>query len=258
MRNKICSFSRIRSLTKRTVLEVTRDPLSWIFALALPLGLLAIFTLIDSRIPPEAEVNQFRPAVIGPGMLIFSQSFLTLFVSLLVSGDRDNAFLTRLQVTPTTALDFHLGYTFPGLLLGLVQGFLTMVSLWLLSLLRGESLSFFGCLVSVVAGIPTLLFSIGLGILLGSLLSAKAAPGISSVVISVSSFLGGCWMDIALMGEGFATVCMFLPWYPAVRLGRAILGIDNILTTDIAVCLIWAVLVHGACLLQRKSKETLV
>ncbi len=247
------ALSRVMAMTHRTMLELLRDPLSWIFALALPLGLLGLFTLIDSRIPPEAGVEQFRPAAIGPGMLIFSQSFLTLFVSLLVSGDRDSAFLTRLQVTPATALDFHLGYTVPGLLLGLAQGLLTMASLWILTLLRGEALSLLGCLAALVCGIPALIFSIGLGILLGSLLSPKAAPGIASVGITVSSFLGGCWMDISLMGDGFAWVCEALPWYPAVRMGRAVLGLGDFRPVDLLICLGWAMLVHGICLYRAKG-----
>ncbi len=254
MNNRTFSLSRIRSLSHRTMLEMLRDPLSWVFSLALPLGLLGMFTLIDARIPSEAGVTQFRPAVIGPGMLIFSQSFLTLFVSLLVSGDRDNAFLTRLQVTPATPVDFHLGYTLPGLLLGLVQGFLTMAATWFLSLLRGEMLSVWGCLGTLLAGIPTLVFSIGLGIFLGSLLSPKAAPGISSVMITLSSFLGGCWMDITLMGYGFAAVCRFLPWYPAVRLGRAILGSGQVQVLDGVICICWAVVLHMVCLLRQKGK----
>ncbi len=253
MKKFVASLPRVTAMTHRTMLELLRDPLSWIFALALPLGLLGLFTLIDTRIPPEAGVEQFRSAAIGPGMLIFSQSFLTLFVSLLVSGDRDSAFLTRLQVTPATALDFHLGYGLPGMLLGLAQGLLTMGSLWLLTLLRGDALSLGGCLVALVCGLPGLIFVIGLGILLGSLLSPKAAPGIASVVITVSSFLGGCWMDITLMGDGFVTVCELLPWYPAVRMGRAVLGLGEFRPVDILVCLGWAVCIHVACLLRTKK-----
>ena len=132
-------YRRIRALSGRTVKELVRDPLSWIFALAFPLVMLALFTVINSKIPPEAGMTQFAPVSVGPGILVFAQSFLILFVSLLVSGDRDSALLTRLQVTPAAPSEFHLGYTLPAVLLGLVQGFLTMTVVWVLSLSGGEA-----------------------------------------------------------------------------------------------------------------------
>ena len=93
-------YRRVLALSERTGKELIRDPLSWVFALAFPLLMLFLFRIIHSSIPPEAGMTQFAPASIGPGILIFAQCFLTLFVSLLVSGDRDSALLTRLRVTP--------------------------------------------------------------------------------------------------------------------------------------------------------------
>ena len=247
-------YRRIRALSSRTVKELVRDPLSWIFALAFPLVMLALFTVINSKIPPEAGMTQFAPVSVGPGILVFAQSFLILFVSLLVSGDRDSALLTRLQVTPAAPSEFHLGYTLPAVLLGLVQGLLTMAAVWVLSLSGGEALSFMGCLAAVFFTIPAMLFCIGLGMLLGTLLSAKAAPGISSAILSAASFLGGCWMDVALLGDGFETVCTLLPWYPAVRMGRAVLGSGTWHLQDLAVTVLWAVLVHLMAYAVRKKR----
>ncbi len=234
--------SRITALSGRTARELIRDPLSWVFALAFPLLMLGMFTIIDNSIPPEAGMTRFAPGNIGPGILVFAQCFLTLFVSLLVSGDRDNAFLTRLLVTPAVPMEFHLGYVLPAAVLGLAQGILTMLAVWLLSLIRGQALPLTGCLGAVLCGLPTLFFCIGLGIFLGSLLSSKAAPGISSVILSAASFLGGCWMDPALLGEGFETVCTLLPWYPAARMGRFLLGMEDWHRQDPAVVCFWGAL----------------
>lgn len=245
---------RVRALSRRTAKELLRDPLSWIFALAFPLVMLGLFTVIDSRIPPEAGVTQFAPASVGPGILVFAQCFLTLFVSLLVSGDRDCALLTRLQVTPAAPAEFHLGYTLPAVLLGLAQGILTMTAVWLLSLSAGEALPPGGCLAAVFCGIPTMVFCIGLGVFLGTLLSQKAAPGISSAILSAAAFLGGCWMDTALLGAVFETVCTLLPWYPAVRMGRAVLGGGPWLLRDLAAAILWAALAHLAAYGARKNR----
>ncbi|MBQ8642016.1 MAG: hypothetical protein IJ480_07325 [Clostridia bacterium] len=149
--------------------------------------------------------------------------------------------------------EFHLGYALPSAVLGLAQGILTMGAVWLLSVLRGEGLSFAGCMGAVLCGVPTMVFSIGLGVLLGSLLSSKAAPGISSAIISAASLLGGCWMDAALLGEGFETACLLLPWYPAVRMGRAMLQGGGFHPADLAVTCLWALLAHMVCCCRRKN-----
>lgn len=245
---------RILALSGRTVTELCRDPLSWIFALVFPFLMLALFRLIDSRIPPEAAMTQFRPGNIGPGILVFSQNFLTLFVALLVSGDRDNAFLTRLLASPAVPAEFHWGYALPAMALGILQGVLTMTALWLLSLTGGEALSFAGCMGAVVCTIPSMAFCVGLGILLGKLLSSKAAPGIASAVLSLSSFLGGCWMDVNLLGDVYAKICTLLPWYPAVRIGRRLLGTADFVPADAAVICLWAAGIHIAALLANRRR----
>ena len=244
---------RIRALSHRTVRELVRDPLSWVFALAFPLLMLVMFAVIDSRIPAEAGMTQFAPASIAPGILVFGQCFLTLLLSLLVSGDRDSALCARLRVTPAENFEFHLGYALPALLLGLVQGGLTMAAAFVLSCIRGEALSLMGCGAAVVSGVFSLLFCIGLGIFLGSVLSSKAAPGISSVILSAASFLGGCWMDVSLLGEGFEMVCTLLPWYPSVRLARAVLGGGAWYPADLAVAVLWAAVFHLLCLRRRNT-----
>ena len=177
-----------------------------------------------------------------------------LFVSLLVSGDRDSALLTRLRVTPAGPMEFHLGYTLPPVLLGLVQSLLTMGAVWVMALADGTPLSLADCLLVILCTLPLMLFCIGFGILLGTLLSVKAAPGVASAILSAAAFLGGCWMDISLLGDKFAAVCTALPWFPAVRMGRAILGTGTWLWQDLAVTAAWALLVHAAaCLLRRKQ-----
>ena len=69
------------------------------------------------------------------------------------------------------------------------------------------------------ATLPALLFFIFVGIFFGSSMSEKAAPGVSSILISLSGILSGAWMPLENMGklEVFAT---YLPFYPAVRMGR--------------------------------------
>ena len=94
-----------------------------------------------------------------------------------------------------------------------------------------------------------------IGILSGSLFSDKAAPGLSSVVISGAGFLSGAWMPVESLSGGFRTFCAWLPFYPAVRAGRAALA-GNALTGDFwrdeaVVCAYTAVFVIAAVLAFR-------
>ena len=93
---------------------------------------------------------------------------------------------------------------------------------------NGSALSFFSIILLVVSQLPILLLNVFLGILLGTVLNDKSAPGISSVFISVSGILGGCWMPLETMGS-FETFCRFLPFYPSVYIGRVITNSVNAL-----------------------------
>ena len=97
---------RIVALTKRNLLEIVRDPLSLMFLIAMPLGMLVLFYFLFHRLTPQFEMRY-----LAPGIIVFSQAFLSLFVGLLISMDRASAFLTRLYVTPARSYEFVLGYT---------------------------------------------------------------------------------------------------------------------------------------------------
>ena len=88
--------------------------------------------------------------------------------------------------------------------------------------------AFGNLLLLVISQLPILIINIFLGILFGSILNDKSAPGICSIFISISGILGGCWMPIETMG-GFETFCRFLPFYPSVYIGRIITNSTNAL-----------------------------
>ena len=73
------SLSRIITLTKRNLKEIIRDPLSLIFTIGLPLLMEILFYLIFSKL-----TSQFEMRYLAPGIVVFSQSFLSLFVGLLI------------------------------------------------------------------------------------------------------------------------------------------------------------------------------
>ena len=211
---------RIRLFSLRTMREILRDPLSFVFCLGVPLVMLVAMYLLFS-----SSAAWFTLDVLTPGIAVFSGTFTMLYMALLVSRDRSTWFLTRLYSSPLTDGDFVFGYTLPGILIGAGQ----LAVCWATAIVTGictgatDWISI-GILYAGLSEMPMLLGFVALGILFGSLFSDKAAPGLSSVVISAAGFLSGAWMPIETMPAWFRNVCSWLPFYPAVRAGRTVLG----------------------------------
>ncbi len=191
-------MKRSLSFSRLVGLSLLRDPLSYIFCVGTPTGLMLLFYIIYVSMSPEARENvvTFRPDVLTPGIAFFGFAFVMLFGTLVVSRDRTTAFLDRLQATPLRTVDFLVGYTLPLFVLGIMQCILTICFGAVLGATVDAPLAFGGCVLTVLALLPALLFFIGLGITFGSLLSATAAPGATSVLITLSGMMGGIWMPL--------------------------------------------------------------
>ncbi len=217
---------RARIFAARCAKELLRDPLSWIFCLAFPLAMLGIMSLLHAGLPVGAPII-FRPDYLAAGIAVFSLSFVMLFAALMLSKDRGSALLTRLFVTPMRAADFLLGYTLPLCVIAVGQITVTYLASMGIGALTDTALSVGDMLLSMAALTPAVILFIATGLLFGALLSDKAAPGIASIFISAASMLGGVWMDVDGIGGMLSDICRVLPFYHAVRLGRApIIGTD--------------------------------
>ncbi len=206
----------------RNVKEMTRDPVIYIFCIAFPVAMLALFVIINKFADGHTPVFEF-PSLI-PGILTFSYSFLMLAVCLLVSKDKTSSLLKRLYTSPMKRTDFVSGYVLPSVAVGFAQTIVTLLSGYIISLIIGsEFIKFGSCVLLILEQLPSLFINVFLGIVIGCLLNEKSAPAITSVFISASGILGGAWMPLDTMG-GFEVFCRFLPFYPSVYLGRIITG----------------------------------
>ena len=221
---------RIRLFTVRTLREILRDPLSFVICLGVPLVLLVAMYALFSPTEPWFTLD-----MLTPGIAVFSGAFAMLYMALLVSRDRATWFLTRLYSSPLTDGDFVLGYALPGILIGAGQLVICWAASAVTGLVAGETAWLgIGILPAVLSALPMVVCFVFIGILSGSLFSDKAAPGLSSVVISGAGFLSGAWMPVESLSGGFRTFCAWLPFYPAVRAGRAALA-GNALTGDFGI-----------------------
>lgn len=205
---------KLYAFSLRTAKEIVRDPLNLAFGLGFPLVLIALLTAIQMNVP----IPLFELSHLTPGVTVFGLSFMTLFSAVLVSKDRESAFLQRLYTTPLSAADFIFGYTLPLLPLSVAQ----CVICYGMAVLFGLKLTV-NVLYAVLFIIPTALFFISLGLVFGSVLTSKQVGGICGALLTnLSAWLSGIWFDVELVGGAFKKVADALPFIHAVELERAV------------------------------------
>ena len=212
---------------KRNLKEVLRDPIIYVFCLGFPICMFLLFFVINKF--SGGNTPTFEIPSLLPGIIVFSYSFVMLTLGLVVSKDKQTFFLKRLYSSPMKALDFILGYSIVGVLIGVLQTVVCMLAGLIISLVNStQFITFSEVLLLTISQLPMLFTNVFLGILLGTVFNDKSAPGICSVFISISGILGGCWMPVETMG-GFETFCRFLPFYPSVYIGRVVTDATNAL-----------------------------
>ena len=219
-------MNRTLNFFNRNLKEISRELLMYVFCIGFPVVMLAIFQIINGY--TDGNTPMFNLTALLPAIIMFSYTFVMLTMALIVSKDRQTFFLKRLYASPMKAYEFILGYSLVGLVIGLLQTLVCVLTGWIVSLITNANYISFGeTLLLVVSEIPTLITSVFFGILFGTVFNDKTAPGICSIFISLAGVLGGCWMPIESMG-GFETFARCLPFYPTVYLGRVITGATNV------------------------------
>ena len=212
-------FSRVLALTDRNIKEILRDPLSLIFTLGLPLVMEILFYVIFHDL-----TSQFEMKYLSPGIVVFSQSFLTLFTALLIATDKNTLFLTRLYVSGAKSYEFILSYALSVLPVALLQSVLFFVTGGIFD----TSIFSINMIFSILVSMVTSLFFIAFGILFGSLFSEKSVGGISSVLIAGQSVLSGMWFPLDGLSSGVLTFMKVLPFKNATMVVQnTLLGINS-------------------------------
>lgn len=248
-------MNKIKAFSIRNFKEITRDPLSYLFCLGFPLVMLAVMTIVNDSIPPEAAMTIFRIDNLSGGIAVFGLSFVMLFVCLSAAKDRSGAFLVRLYATPMRSSDFIAGYIIPTALLAVIQIIITFAASLVVSLITGVKLPPIGLLLAALTLLPTVIMMISCGLLFGTLFSEKAAPGLCSVVISFASFLGGVWFDVEAVGGVMQKICNALPFFHAVKAARlaAALSFDDYLL-HLLITIVYAFVITIAAVITFKQK----
>ena len=200
---------------KRTAKEIVRDPINLFFGLGFPLILLLLLSAIQANIP----VSLFELERLTPGITVFGLSFLTLFSGLLISKDRESAFLQRLYTTPLRASDFIFGYVLPMLPIACAQTLICYLVAFALGLKPTVGVAY-----AVISVIPVSLFFIALGLLCGCALGSKQVGGLcGALVTNLTAWLSGVWFDLELV-PALKKIADLLPFVHAVKLEQGLLN----------------------------------
>ena len=249
-------MNRTITFTKRNLIEMLRDPLSYIFCVAFPLIMLILMTIVNTSIPKEG-ITTFRIDNLEGGIIIFGQTFVMLFTALNVATDRNGSFLTRLFASPMKSHEFTNGYIFPSLIVALFQSLISIVAALIVSVIVDYKLSISGLLISFVVAIPSAIFFIAIGLIFGTIFSDKAAPGMCSIIISLAGFFGGIWFDAEATGGVMGKICKCTPIFYCTKAVRSAIdmdfGKDNFIIPMIIVTASAAVLIVLASILFRSK-----
>lgn len=200
------------NFAKRNFKELIRDPMNVIFCIVLPLFLLFIFQ--QFKIPSK----EFSIEYFTPGIIIFSYSFMSLFIAQLVAKDRSSLFLSRLYVSPMKPREYILGYVLPLIPISIIQNIIFFTAAIFLNLPFNINI-----LYSLLMLIPISILFIALGILIGCIANDNQASAIGSLIIQVVTFTSGMWFPINLVGKIYKVICKILPFSYTVQLIRNIL-----------------------------------
>ncbi len=237
--------------SRRNVKELLRDPLTLLFSFGFPVVLMLLFSILSSGIPEMPD--QFRLENLAPGMVVFGMSFISLFLGMLISSDRDSSFLMRMFASPIRSAEYIAGYSLPLLPLAAAESILCFA----LAAVLGLPVT--GCTFAAVAvSLPISLLFISFGVLFGSIFSSRQVGGVSSILINIAAWLSGIWIPIDLIGGAFRTVCYILPFAHATDAMRAAAsGSFAAMWFPLAVVLVYsAVLFAAASLLFRRKMKS--
>lgn len=221
----------------RNLKELVRDPAAVLILMVLPVGLLLMLGMVGRNV----RITVFEIESLAPGMAVFSLAFVAMFAGTLLADDRSSSFLSRVTASPLTATGLLVAYAVPLVGLGLAQGIVCFV----VALFMGLGLSA-NLLLALVVLVPAAVMFVGIGLLMGSALTSSQVGAAASGLIAFATFAGGYWMDLAVLGDGFAAVARVLPFALAADAARASVAGDLAgIGGPLAGCVGYAVVFFG-------------
>jgi len=186
----------------------------------------------------------------APGMAVLGLMILISTAAEIIAGDREKGFLARMFTTPARPWDFILGYSLPFIPVLIVSTLIYLGVGMALGLTVVGNLGH-AFLIFFLIG----LCSIGIGMIVGSLIKSESQAGVSWIFIIPISMISGAWFTVERMPSAVRSVAGALPFSHAIDASRAVLNGSSFsaIILDIYWLAGWAVVlfVTGIVLFRR-------
>ena len=177
--------------------ELRRDSLFAPFCLVVP-----AFLLLLSRLTVHYYASdRFSLVSLFAGAMIFSQAMLCLFIASLVSCDKKIDYLLKLRLAYVRPRSAFGGYLLSGVYVSLVQFLACFFTAAFLSMFGENDFIVSSFFVLFVRQIPSLLFFLFAGILLGALFSLHSARILCAFGAVLAVLCCGVYLPLSAFGK---------------------------------------------------------
>ena len=185
-----------------------------------------------------------------PGIAVYGLMILISTAAGIIAGDREKGFLSRMFTTPAKPWDFILGYSLPFIPVLIVSTLIYLGVGMALGLTVVGNLGH-AFLIFFLTG----LCSVGMGMIVGSLVKSESQTGISWIFIVPMAMISGAYFTVDRMPSAVKSVARALPFIHAIDASRAVLNGSSFsaIMLDIYWLVGWAVVLFavGIALFRR-------
>ncbi len=193
---------------------------------------------------------------IAPGIIIFGLLIMIPTSARIMVRDKEKGFLSRLLTTPTTPVDFILGYTLCLAAIAIAQIIIFMAIAW------GFGMDFVGSVgLAFLIFFLTGLCSIGIGMVVASLSgSENQAEPLCWLFSMPLAMLSGCWFSTDMLPSYLKRIADAFPYAHVISASRGVItrgvGLGEI-STDFLFLIVWTVVVFalGVILFRRSMRS---
>jgi ABC-2 type transport system permease protein len=191
----------------------------------------------------ESKIKNVAVNFYFPGIAVYGLMILISTAAQIIAGDREKGFLSRMFTTPARPSDFILGYSLPFIPVLIVSTLVYLGVGMALGLTIVGNLGY-AFLIFFLIG----LCSIGIGMIVGSLIKSESQAGISWLFIVPMAMISGAWFTVDRMPAALKSVAGALPFIHAMDASRAIINGSSFsaIILDIYWLAGWAVVLFAA------------
>lgn len=243
-------MKQLKALVKRNLKESVREPLSLVFCIGFPVVMLLVMQIIFKSI--EFMPENFAIENYAMGICVFGYTFTSLFMAMSIAGDKNTAFIKRIAISPVSKMKYLFSYLISGIPITFCQTVLFLLISLVFDMKFDSNL-----ILALFYLFPSAIFFISLGILLGVICANEKQTGpISSIIISLTSILGGIFMPISAFTGSIAKIVNGLPFVHSVQIASELYTVGaSCIIPHLYYLIAYSLLLWGIIYLLEKARS---